>query len=75
LIQQKNVSLRTVAAYRDAFRLLFEYLQKRHRKVPTQLTMADLSAAILLGFLEYLENVRHNSIRTRNARWALGGHS
>ena len=70
LIQQKNASPLTIAAYRDAFRLLFDYLQKRHRKVPTQLSMADLNATILLRFLEYLENVRHNSIRTRNARWA-----
>jgi integrase/recombinase XerD len=70
LTQQKNVSPRTVASYRDAFRLLFGYLQKRHGKRPTQLAMADLKAPTLLGFLEYLEKVRHNTIRTRNARWA-----
>jgi site-specific recombinase XerD len=42
----------------------------RNVKARTQLSMADFKATILLQFLEYLENVRHNSIRTRNARWA-----
>jgi integrase/recombinase XerD len=70
LTQQRNVSPQTVIAYRDSFRLLFAYLQRHHHKAPTQLTLADLRATILLGFLEDLEQVRHNTVRTRNARWA-----
>jgi site-specific recombinase XerD len=70
LTQQKNVSPRTVMAYRDSFRLLFAYMQRHRRKAPTQLTLADLKATTLLGFLEDLEQVRHNTVRTRNARWA-----
>jgi site-specific recombinase XerD len=70
LTQQKNVSPRTVTAYRDSFRLLFAYMQRHRRKAPTQLTLADLKANTLLGFLEDLEQVRHNTVRTRNARWA-----
>ena len=70
LTQQKNVSPQTVAAYRDAFRLLLGYLYKHDRKSPARLCMADLKATTLLRFLDHLERVRHNSIRTRNARWA-----
>jgi integrase/recombinase XerD len=70
LTQQKNVSPQTVLAYRDAFRLLFAYLQHRYHKAPSQLTLVDLNAHALLGFLDHLEKVRHNTVRTRNARWA-----
>jgi integrase/recombinase XerD len=70
LTQQKNVSPQTVLAYRDAFRLLFAYLQHRYHKAPSQLTLLDLKAKTLLGFLDHLEKVRHNTVRTRNARWA-----
>jgi integrase/recombinase XerD len=54
LTRQKNVSPRTVMAYRDSFRLLFAYMQRHRRKAPTQLTLADLEATTLLGFLEDL---------------------
>ena len=70
LTHQRNVSPRTVIAYRDSFRLLCAYLQRHHHKAPTQLTLADLKATTLLGFLDDLEQVRHNTVRTRNARWA-----
>jgi len=70
LTQQKNVSPQTVAAYRDTFRLLLGYLYKHHRKSPVRLSMADLKATTILRFLDHLERVRHNSVRTRNARWA-----
>ena len=36
LTQQKNVSPQTVLAYRDAFRLLFAYLQHRYHKAPSR---------------------------------------
>ncbi len=70
LTRQRNVSPRTIIAYRDTFRLLLAYLQRRYRKAPTRVTLADLKATTLLGFLEDLEHSRHNTVRTRNARWA-----
>lgn len=70
LIQQQNASAQTVAAYRDTFRLLLTYLQTRRKKQLAALTLADLDAAIVAGFLDYLEKQRKNSIRTRNARFA-----
>lgn len=70
LTRQRNVSPRTVTAYRDSFRLLLSYLQQHLHRAPTQLSLADLKATTLLGFLKDLEQVRHNTVRTRNARWA-----
>jgi site-specific recombinase XerD len=70
LIQQGNSSPQTVAAYRDAFRLLLRFLAERLAKSPTDMVLADLSARNILAFLDHQERVRGNSIRTRNARLA-----
>lgn len=40
LLQQQAVSARTVAAYRDAFRLLLVYAERRLGKPPAKLTWA-----------------------------------
>ena len=69
LIQQRHVSTRTVEAYRDSFRLLFDFAQQTLKKQPADLALSDLNAAFILKFLDYLENDRHNSIRTRNVRF------
>jgi len=70
LIQQQNASAHTVASYRDTFRLLLQYFQKRRRKDLAKLTVDDLDAPVVLAFLNDLERQRKNSIRTRNARLA-----
>lgn len=70
LLNQQNTSPHTVAAYRDAFRLLLKFLQERRDKAPTVLTLDDLDAPTILAFLDELETRRGNSVRTRNARLA-----
>lgn len=70
LINQRGASPRTVESYRDAFELLFGYIEQRLGKQPSALTLADLDAPVIVDFLEHLETVRHNSARTRNARLA-----
>ena len=70
LIDQRGASARTVESYRDAFELLFAYLEDHCGRPPSALTLADLDAPVILDFLEHLECVRHNSARTRNARLA-----
>lgn len=70
LLQQQAVSPRTVAAYRDAFRLLLEYADSRLGKPPVKLTLEDFDAKLILDFLAHLEGERHNSVRSRNARLA-----
>jgi len=68
LRQQRAVSPHTVAAYRDAFRLLLLFAQVRIGKSPTELTLADLDATLILAFLDHLERERKSSVRSRNAR-------
>jgi integrase/recombinase XerD len=70
LMVERGASLRTVEAYRDAFRLLLSYAEKRLKKQPVEVELADLAPALLLGFLDSLEKERGNSVRTRNARLA-----
>lgn len=70
LINQRNASTCTIAAYRDTFRLLLKYLEQYHRKPASEVTLADLDAPRILAFLDYLETVRKNSIRSRNSRLA-----
>lgn len=70
LIQQRNASTQTVAAYRDSFCLLLRFAQRYLGKAPEKLALPDLDAPLILAFLNYLESERHNKIRSRNARFA-----
>jgi len=70
LIRQRNSSPQTVAAYRDCFRLLFEFARDRWNKPTECLVLTDLDAPLVLAFLDHLEKDRNNSIRSRNARLA-----
>jgi integrase/recombinase XerD len=70
LIGQRHASPHTVAAYRDAWRLLLRFVHARTGKEPSQLDLADLDASVIGAFLDHLEQQRHNSARTRNARLA-----
>jgi integrase/recombinase XerD len=70
LLNQLQASPRTIAAYRDTLRLLLGFAQHRTGKPPAQLDLADLDADLVSTFLTHLEQQRHNSIRTRNARLA-----
>ena len=68
LIAQRRASPHTIAAYRDTFRLLLHFAQKRLHKPPSQLTLEDLNAPFLGTFLNDLENHRANGARSRNLR-------
>lgn len=70
LIQQRRASPQTVAAYRNSFRLLLRFATARLRRAPSRLVIADLDAAFLGEFLQYLEQERGNCARSRNARLA-----
>ncbi len=68
LINQRNSSPETIAAYRDAFRLLLRFAHEQTGKQPFELDLDDLDAPLIGAFLTHLEEDRGNSIRTRNAR-------
>src|SRR6266540_6475930 len=67
---QRNVSPLTIVAYSDTFRILLRFLAERHHKTIDQLTFREFCADDILAFLDYLEHVRGNIVRTRNARLA-----
>jgi integrase/recombinase XerD len=68
LITQRNASPETIAAYRDAFRLLLRFAHEQTGKQPFELDIDDLDAPLIGAFLNHLEDHRGNSPRTRNAR-------
>jgi len=70
LLRQRKASPHTVASYRDTFRLLVQFAQQRLQKAPSDLAMADLDTPFLGDFLDYLEQRRGNSARSRNVRLA-----
>ena len=70
LLHQIQASPNTVAAYRDAFLLVFRFAAKRLDKQPSDLTVEDLDVPFVLDFLDFLERERGSSARTRNQRLA-----
>lgn len=70
LPRQRGASPHTIAAYRDAFRLLLDHVHTTTGIAPAQLDLGDLDADVIAAFLTHLERDRTNSVRTRNARLA-----
>lgn len=68
LIAQRGASPHTIASYRDTFRLLFQFAQKRLGRPPSKLTVRDLDVPFLSEFLDDLESARGNQARSRNLR-------
>jgi integrase/recombinase XerD len=70
LQQHRSVSPRTIAAYRDTFRLLLVFAERCFGRKPQHFTLEDLNAKLILAFLDHLEADRKNCARSRNARLA-----
>lgn len=70
LARQRQASPATIAAYRDAWKLLLAFAARRTATAPSQLHIDDLDAELIAAFLDHLENERGNSVSTRNARLA-----
>lgn len=70
MVQQRALSPRTVASYRDTFVLLLRFAGDKLRLSAHEMTMANLNARFLSDFLDHLEAQRHNSVRSRNVRLA-----
>jgi integrase/recombinase XerD len=68
LMTQRQASPHTIASYRDTFKLMLGYLHEQTGRLPAQLAIADLDAAVISGFLQHLETSRGNGTTTRNAR-------
>ena len=70
LINQRQLSLQTVAAYRDAFKLLLRSVERGSGRPCDGLSIGDIDAPQVLAFLDELERGRGNLARSRNARLA-----
>ena len=70
LVSHKGASPQTVTSYRDTFRLLLSYINDIKGIQPSNLTISNLDAPMILSFLDSIEKQRGNSIRTRNNRLA-----
>lgn len=68
LMQEKRVSANTISSYRDTFRLLLRFAQKRLRTAPDKLAFEKLDAPLIAAFLSDLEKQRGVTVRTRNLR-------
>ena len=68
LMAQRQASPHTIASYRDTFRLLLNFVQRRSGKSPSSLNLTDLDAPLISAFLDDLEKQRGCSISSRNVR-------
>jgi site-specific recombinase XerD len=68
LMQQKRVSAHTISSYRDTFRLLLRFAQKRLRTSPDRLAFEKIDAPLVSAFLNEMEKERGVTVRTRNLR-------
>lgn len=70
LPRDRRASPRTVESYAYAFQLLVCFAADRLGVRPCDLVVEQLTAPLVLDFLDNLERERGNSVRTRNARLA-----
>ena len=67
LMRQRQASAHTIASYRDTFKMLLLFLQKRLHKAPSALLLEEVNAPLIAAFLDDLEASRGNAARTRNS--------
>ncbi len=70
LVTVKGLRPTSVRSYRDTIRLLLGFVARDKRTRITKLTVEDLTFERVVAFLRYLEDERHNHVRTRNQRLA-----
>jgi site-specific recombinase XerD len=68
LMRQRQVSPHTVSSYRDTFRLLLHFADRRLHKPPSDLALEDIDAPLITAFLDDLEANRKIKARSRNLR-------
>ena len=68
LPRDRSFSPHTIESYSSSLLLFAVYAARRHGVQPSSLLLEQLSADLVLDFLDHLETERGNSVRTRNAR-------
>lgn len=67
---QKNASTHTIASYRDTFKLFLTYCEEEKAIRPERIRMTIITKELIIGYLDWLEEVRGYSISSRNQRLA-----
>ena len=67
------MSPETIKSYRDTFKIFIKYLEAAHKIKPSVITINNLEAKYIIGFLDYLEQERGNKSKTINARLSAIG--
>jgi site-specific recombinase XerC len=67
LMTQRKASPHTVASYRDTFRLLLQFAQKRLRKAPSQLGLGDLDHSSLNNYTMIVSSILYFHRNTTGA--------
>jgi len=67
---ERRASEHTRDSYAYAFRLFLTYVGKRLQVAPSQLTVEQIDAPLVVNFLNDLEATRHNGPSSRNVRLA-----
>lgn len=70
LRKNENVSENTIISYKYAFISLIEYMKKYKSKSISEINLKNIDREIIENYLDYLENIKKNSISTRNQRLA-----
>ena len=68
LMNQRQASPHTISSYRDTFRLLLQFAQKRLHRPPARLAFEEIDAPLIAAFLDDLEKGRGITARSRNLR-------
>ncbi|MEN6313462.1 MAG: site-specific integrase [Clostridiaceae bacterium] len=67
---QRGISANTIKSYGDTFRLLLIYCRDQANIMPEKMTLEYFNDSLIIGFLNWLETDRGNSVSTRNQRLA-----
>jgi integrase/recombinase XerD len=67
---RKGLQQNSIRSYADALRLFLQFAARAARKKITQLDLDDLTDEVVSGFLNFLEEARHNAVASRNQRLA-----
>ena len=70
LAVERNVSSKTIRSYKTTFQMLITYFVEEKNMKLTDITFENVIKEMILDFLNYLEEEKKNSIRTRNQRLA-----
>lgn len=70
IVIERNLSNNTIRSYKKTFSLLIEYLVNVKNIKLANINFSTVTLDYIIDFLNYLEQEKHNSPRTRNQRFA-----